>query len=69
MVMYKGVVCKKCNRFSMSTAEKHPKCAYCGSVSVNVRMEHENSRVVSEYVRRANAGHLYDDKVVTDAFR
>lgn len=59
MAEYLAYQCKKCKRHYMSTTRKNNKCTYCKSSMGELKMSGK-PRIISEYIRRANAKHLYE---------
>ena len=41
---------------------------WCGTTMTNVRITNQDGRVIAEWVKRANGGHLYKEKVINDEF-
>jgi len=58
---YFAVQCGKCMRFYCSQSEKHHKCTFCGSKTGEIKLRQDKPQLISEYVKRANGKHLYED--------
>jgi hypothetical protein len=51
---YYAYFCDACKRHSMSTTKKNPYCKFCNSRKVDMRYMGDNSKLVSEFIRRSN---------------
>ena len=61
-MIYYAYQCDACKRHYMSTTLENKKCAYCRSSKGILKMQDEKPRVITEYVKRANAPFLYGGK-------
>jgi hypothetical protein len=52
----KAIRCKCCDRYSGSVATKKHQCKYCRSTKTVIAFEHEEPKVVMEWIKASNKG-------------